>query len=53
MVAFARTLGLDDAAKIFQSILGEEEATDKKLTALARVINEQAASEQEDGEDDD
>jgi ferritin-like metal-binding protein YciE len=47
MIAFAETLGNSDAAKIFKRILSEEEATDKKLSGLARSINQMAAEEVE------
>ena len=40
---YARLLGEDEAAKILQSILDEEGATDKKLTKLAEKINVEAA----------
>ena len=57
LVAWARAMGHDDAAEIFESILDEEKAADEKLTELAEgAINEEAASgsqdESDDGEDD-
>jgi ferritin-like metal-binding protein YciE len=51
LVAFAQTLGLDQAAKIFQGILAEEEATDKKLTMLSRSINTAASQEMSEEEE--
>ncbi len=45
LVAWARQLGRDDAAAIFQKTLEEEKATDKKLTSVAESkINRKAAS---------
>jgi ferritin-like metal-binding protein YciE len=44
-VAWARQLGRDDAAAIFQKTLDEERAADKKLTTLAESkVNRRAAS---------
>ena len=40
---YAKLLGEDEAARILQSILDEEGATDKKLTKLAEKINVEAA----------
>jgi ferritin-like metal-binding protein YciE len=41
--AWAEELGLNDAAKLLQQTLDEEEATDQALTALAEaVINQEA-----------
>jgi ferritin-like metal-binding protein YciE len=49
---FARTLGLEDAAGLLGDILAEEKAADEKLTEVAEAtINMQAASENEDSED--
>ena len=39
---YAKLLGESEAAKILQSILDEEGATDKKLTKLAENINVEA-----------
>jgi len=36
LVEWAKQLGLDDAAKLLQETLQQEEATDKKLTQLAQ-----------------
>jgi ferritin-like metal-binding protein YciE len=45
LVAWARQLGRDDAAAIFQKTLDEERAADKKLTTLAESkVNRRAAS---------
>ena len=44
LVAWAKQLGRDDAARLLQQTLGEEQATDKKLTAMAESkINVRAA----------
>jgi ferritin-like metal-binding protein YciE len=44
LIAWAKLLGRDDAVKLLQQTLNEEEATDKKLTALAESkINARAA----------
>jgi ferritin-like metal-binding protein YciE len=44
--AWAEELGLDDAAKLLQETLDEEEATDEALTELAEaVINQEAEDE--------
>jgi ferritin-like metal-binding protein YciE len=44
LIAWAKQLGYDDAATLLHETLREEEATDKKLTALAEhSINRQAA----------
>lgn len=43
---WAEELGLDDAAKLLQETLDEEEATDQALTELAEsVVNQEAQSE--------
>ena len=42
--AFAQTLGLDEVTRLFTSTIEEEGLTDKKLTALAASINEEALS---------
>ena len=39
----ARTAGLDDAARLLQTTLDEEEAADKRLTEVALPIHKQAA----------
>ena len=45
LVTWARQLGRDDAAAIFQKTLDEEKATDKKLTTMAESkVNRRAAS---------
>jgi len=49
--AFAQTLGETKVADLLQETLDEEGETDKKLTALAEIINEEAHSA--DGEEDD
>jgi len=41
--AMARTAGLDEAARLLQTTLDEEEATDKRLTDIALPIHKQAA----------
>ena len=44
LVAWARTMGHEEAARLLQEILTEEEATDEKLSRLAESsINPQAA----------
>ena len=44
LIAWAKLLGRDDAASLLQQTLKEEEATDKKLTALAEsTVNARAA----------
>jgi ferritin-like metal-binding protein YciE len=44
LVAWAKQLGRDDCARLLQQSLSEEEATDKKLTALAESrVNARAA----------
>jgi ferritin-like metal-binding protein YciE len=44
LVAWARQLGREDCAKLLKQTLSEEEATDKKLTAMAESkINRKAA----------
>ena len=40
--AFAETLGEDKIAKLLQETLDEEGETDKRLTALAETVNEEA-----------
>jgi ferritin-like metal-binding protein YciE len=41
--AMARTAGLDEAARLLQTTLDEEEAVDKRLTEIALPIHKQAA----------
>ncbi|CAM2935689.1 ferritin-like domain-containing protein [Rariglobus hedericola] len=43
--ALARTLGENEVAKILQTTLDEEGAADKKLTAVAAVVNKTALAE--------
>lgn len=53
-VAWARLLGLDEAADLLEQTLEEEKAADQKLSALAeQEINQAAAAEgqQEEGEE--
>ena len=54
LVAWARALGLDDAADLLQQTLDEEKAADEKLSSLAEGgINEDAAGSGSDDDDDD
>jgi ferritin-like metal-binding protein YciE len=39
----ARTAGMEDAARLLQSTLDEEEAADKRLTEIALAIHKTAA----------
>lgn len=41
--AMARTAGMDEAARLLQTTLDEEEAADKRLTEIAMPIHKQAA----------
>lgn len=50
--SFAQTLGETQVADLLQETLDEEGETDKKLTALAETINEEAHAEGEEDEDD-
>jgi ferritin-like metal-binding protein YciE len=50
--AFAQTLGETQVADLLQETLDEEGETDKKLTALAETINEEASSATESSEED-
>jgi ferritin-like metal-binding protein YciE len=50
--AFAQTLGETKVADLLQETLDEEGETDKKLTALAETINEEANSMAEASDDD-
>jgi ferritin-like metal-binding protein YciE len=57
LVAWAKAMGHDEAARLLEAILNQEKAADKKLTSLAEGgINESAASaahaEDEDEEED-
>lgn len=49
--AFAQTLGETKVADLLQETLDEEGETDKKLTALAETINEEANAADEENED--
>jgi ferritin-like metal-binding protein YciE len=49
--AFAETLGETKIADLLQETLDEEGETDKKLTALAETINEEANSSGDEEED--
>ena len=49
--SFAHTLGETKVADLLQETLDEEGETDKKLTALAETINEEANSSGEDDEE--
>ncbi len=56
LVAWARAMGLEEAADLLQETLDEEKATDEKLTALAEGgINQEAADalnpQDEEGDD--
>jgi ferritin-like metal-binding protein YciE len=50
--AFAETLGETKIVDLLQDTLDEEGETDKKLTALAETINEQANSADQEEEED-
>ena len=41
--AMARTAGMDEAARLLQATLDEEEATDRRLTEIALPIHKQVA----------
>lgn len=43
---FAKLLGWNDVAQLLQETLDEEEAADKKLTALSKSVNKQAKAAQ-------
>lgn len=51
--AFAETLGETKIADLLQETLDEEGETDKRLTALAQQINEEATAEGEEEEEED
>ena len=54
LAQLARTLGLEDAAKLLNTTLDEEKQTDLTLTQLAENdINYEASGESEDVEEDD
>src|SRR6202012_766910 len=42
---FAKVLGMSDVAELLEATLEEEKAADKKLSAISRTVNRQAASE--------
>jgi ferritin-like metal-binding protein YciE len=44
--AMAHTLGLDEAARLLQASLDEEEAADKRLTQIALVLYKQVGQEE-------
>ena len=44
--AMARTAGMDEAARLLQTTLDEEEAADKRLTEIAMPIHKQAAQDE-------
>ena len=45
MIAWAKQLGRNDAARVLEQTLSEEKAADKKLTAIAESkVNLKAAS---------
>jgi ferritin-like metal-binding protein YciE len=50
--AFAETIGETKIADLLQDTLDEEGETDKKLTALAQTVNEEANSAASDDEED-
>lgn len=51
LVAWAESLGLSEAAELLQATLEEEEATDEALTALAEGGVNDAALEDEEGDE--
>ena len=53
MVAYAKQLGLDEAAALLQQTLDEEKANDGLLNDLAERVLNPAAAEEESDEDDD
>jgi len=57
LVAWAKGMGMNDAAELLQEILDEEKAADEKLTSIAESgVNEQAAAgvnEDEGGDEED
>ena len=53
MVAFAKQLGLDEAAGLLQQTLDEEKAMDQRLTDIAeKALNPAAAASSEEDKDD-
>jgi ferritin-like metal-binding protein YciE len=50
---YAKLLGYEDAAKLLEETLGEEVATDEKLTEAAEAINVEAEKSRESGTDSD
>ena len=44
--AMARTAGMDEAARLLQTTLDEEEATDKRLTEIALPLHKQVAQKE-------
>ena len=44
LVAFAKTLGRDDAAELLEESLVEEKEADEKLTEIAAAVNEESTS---------
>jgi ferritin-like metal-binding protein YciE len=44
--AMARTAGMDEAARLLQTTLDEEEAVDKRLTEIAMPIHKQVAQKE-------
>ncbi|PTX92363.1 ferritin-like domain-containing protein [Opitutus sp. ER46] len=50
--SFAETLGETKVANLLQETLDEEGETDKRLTALASQINEEASSSDDEAEED-
>lgn len=50
--SFAETLGETKVANLLQETLDEEGETDKRLTALASQINEEASSSEDEEEED-
>ncbi len=45
---FAQSLGNNEVAQIFQTILDQEKATDEKLTGIAETVNREALGSHED-----
>ncbi|MGZ4053878.1 MAG: ferritin-like domain-containing protein [Bacteroidia bacterium] len=53
LVAFAKTLGKDDAASLLEETLKEEKEADETLSGIADTINAEAADEDEENEEHD
>lgn len=53
LCAFAKTLGLDDAAALLKLTLDEEKEADLNLSGIAKSINIEAADEEETSENSD